>query len=148
MRVDDEAHRLVGDPEAFERGLNFFGQGSELVVDQDDTVFADGGGDVASGAFQHVDIPGYFGGFDLDLGEILALREGKYRQEQQDGRKESCHFGRLLRLGADSIIRTKQGCQREDKKNAEITEVSRGNGDQAAGWRYLGVTWFGITIGS
>ncbi len=38
--IDHEADRLVGDAQVLERGLNFFREGSELIVDDNDTVFA------------------------------------------------------------------------------------------------------------
>jgi len=86
--VDDEADRLVGDFEIFERGLDFFGEGSEFVVDDDDAVFADGCGDVAALAFEHVDVAGNFGDLDLDLGPIrlFFLSGGESREKQGRGR--------------------------------------------------------------
>ena len=75
--VDDEAHRLVGRANALERGGDLVGQRSVLVIDDDDAIFADRGGDVAARAFQHVDVAGNLGDLDLDLAEVLVLRRGK-----------------------------------------------------------------------
>lgn len=71
VRVDDEPHRLVVD--AFQRGLNLFGQRGALVVNQQDAVIADGSADVSASAFEHVDIAGDFADLDLDLAEVLVL---------------------------------------------------------------------------
>ena len=71
--IDHEADRLVGDAQVLERGLNFFRQGSELIVDDNDSVFANRGGDVAALAFEHIDVAGNFSDLDLDLGPIGSL---------------------------------------------------------------------------
>ena len=76
VRVDDEADGLVGDAEIFQRGGDFFGERREFVVDDDDAVFADRRGDVAAGAFEHIDVAGHFRDFDLDFGEIFVLSAG------------------------------------------------------------------------
>src|SRR5712664_190949 len=73
VRVDGEAHRLVRDAKIFERGLDFFRQRRELVVHDDDAVFAHGSADVAAFAFQHVDVAGNLGYFDLNLGPVRCL---------------------------------------------------------------------------
>jgi len=61
VRVDDEAHGLVRNFQFLQRGLDFFRQRSELVVHNDDAVFADRSRNVSSLAFQHVDIAGNLG---------------------------------------------------------------------------------------
>src|SRR5579863_450551 len=75
VRVDDEPHRPVGD--AFQRGLNLFGQWGVLVVDKHDAVIADAGADVSAHAFKHVDVAGDFTDFDFDFTEVLVLCGGK-----------------------------------------------------------------------
>ena len=54
VRVDDEPHGLVGD--AFQRGLNPFGQRGALVVNEQDGVITHGGANVSASAFEHVDV--------------------------------------------------------------------------------------------
>ena len=71
--VDDEADGLVGDAEIFQGGVDFVGERREFVVNDDDAVFADRRGDIAARAFEHIDVAGNFGDFDLDFGEVLLL---------------------------------------------------------------------------
>ena len=75
VRVDDEAHRLVGD--ALQRGLNLVRQRRVLVVDDHDAVLADGRADVAARALQHVDVAGDLGDLDLHFAEVLVLSRGQ-----------------------------------------------------------------------
>ena len=51
-----------------------FGARAQVVVDDYDPVLAHGDSYVSAGALQHVDVSGYFGGFDLDFAEILLSR--------------------------------------------------------------------------
>src|SRR5215470_7053211 len=80
VRVDDESNGLVGD--AFEGGLDFFGQGRILIIDHHDTVLADGSADVSACAFQHVNIPGNLRDFNFDLAEVAILCRGENRHQQ------------------------------------------------------------------
>jgi hypothetical protein len=78
--VDNEAHRLVGD--AFERRLNLIGQGSVLIIHDDDSILPDRGADIAGiVSFQHVDAAGDLGHFHLDFAEVLILGNCEYAYE-------------------------------------------------------------------
>jgi hypothetical protein len=69
MRVDQIAHRLLGDGR--DRCLDLVVQRRELSVHHDHAVGGHRNGDVAALAFQHVSLVAEIGGLDLDLGEIL-----------------------------------------------------------------------------
>jgi hypothetical protein len=75
VRVNDEPHGLVGD--AFQRGLNLFGQRGALVVDEQDVGIAHGGADVSASGFEHVDVAGDFADLDLDF---MSVPGGVNRQ--------------------------------------------------------------------
>ncbi len=68
----------------FEGGLNPVGEGSVLVVDDDDAVFANRGANIASGTFQQVDAAGNLRDFDLNLAEVLVLAEAKARRKTRE----------------------------------------------------------------
>lgn len=91
MRVDDEAHRLVGN--ALERRLNFVSERSVLIVNDHDAVIANGGANVASGAHQHVNIARDFRNFDLHFAEVLLLSQAEARREASEYRnaRSSAH---------------------------------------------------------
>ena len=86
VRVDDEADGLVGD--ALQRGLNLIGQWSVLIVDDHDTVLADGGADVSASALEHVDVSRDFRDFDLNLAEVFVLRGRTDGGDEQCGEKK------------------------------------------------------------
>jgi len=88
MRVDDEAHRLVGN--AFERLLDSFGQRRVLIVDHHDAVIADRSPDVAARPLEHVDVAGNFRDFDLNFAEVPVLREAQARRETSNYRDTKC----------------------------------------------------------
>src|SRR5947209_3983600 len=71
VSVDDKADGLVGN--AFQSGLNFLCQRGVLIVDHDNSVIANGGADVAAGAFEHVDVSGDFRDLHLHFAEVLVL---------------------------------------------------------------------------
>mgnify|MGYP003694181695 CR=1 FL=1 len=80
VRVDNEAHRLVGD--ALKSGLDFLSQRCVFIVDNYDAVLADRCANVSSRAFQHVDVARYLRDFDLDFAEVLILRDGEACRQQ------------------------------------------------------------------
>jgi len=65
-------NRLAGD--ALQGCLDLLGQGSVLVVYDNDSVFAHGGADVAALALEHVNAAGDFGDLDLNFTEVPGLR--------------------------------------------------------------------------
>jgi len=69
MRVDDEPEGLFGD--FLQSRFNLRSQRSKLVVNDHDAILADRNTNIPAGAFEHVDIAGDFGGFDLDVAEVL-----------------------------------------------------------------------------
>src|SRR3954454_25275474 len=75
VRVQDEAHRLIGDP--FERGLDLGSQRSELVVNNDDAIVTDGTPDISARPAQHVDAIGDLLSFNLNFAEVLLLGNGR-----------------------------------------------------------------------
>ena len=76
VSVHDEQEWFVGD--ALQSGLNFFCQGSELVVNNDNPILADGSSDVAARALQHVNVARDFRNFHLDFAEVLILPADKH----------------------------------------------------------------------
>src|SRR5208283_4933682 len=82
MRVDDEAHRLVGN--ALERLLNSFRQRCVLIVDNHDAVIADRSANVASRSHQHINTAGDFRDFDLNFAEVMILSKAKASRETSE----------------------------------------------------------------
>src|SRR5262249_43792417 len=89
VRVDDEPHRFVGDLQLFQSSLNLVRERGELIVDDDDSVFANRSGYVATGAFQHVNVAGDFRGFDLHLREVLSLGPRRWRRRARQPHPQS-----------------------------------------------------------
>ena len=80
MGVDHVLDRQGRD--RLDRSLDLVGERRELAVDHDDAVGADGDGDVAALAFQHVGLVAKVGGLDLDGIPVgLLLRECDPRNE-------------------------------------------------------------------
>src|SRR5262249_47993044 len=99
VRVDDEADGFVRDAEILERGLNFFGKGSKLIVHDDDAIFADGGGDVAALTLEHVNVSGNFGDLNLDFRPIGCLFLSR-----SEGAEKSCGQNCEYSCSADEAI--------------------------------------------
>jgi len=97
VRIDDEANGLVGD--AFERRLDLVGEGSVLVVDDHNTVITHGRGDIATSAFEHVDVAGNLGDFNLNLAVVLILRESNGGENGKgEGNRESSQMSTPMRV--------------------------------------------------
>jgi len=87
MRIDDEAHRLVG--YSFERGLDLVGERGELVIDQDDAVVACREGDIAARTLQQINIAADLADLDLYFAEVIfAHIYSPDHEEYSDPRKE------------------------------------------------------------
>jgi hypothetical protein len=82
MRVDNEAHRLVGN--AFKRLLNSPRQRSVLIIHDHNPVIANRRANVASCPRKHVNISRYFRNFDLHLAEVLILRQAHHRRKKSE----------------------------------------------------------------
>ena len=93
VSVNDEAHRLVRNFQILQRGLDFFRQRSELIVHNEDAVLAHGRGDISALAFQHVDVAGNLGRFDLNRGPVwrLLLRHGRLPASQRRANQYDPH---------------------------------------------------------
>src|SRR5580704_18127726 len=84
--IDDKAHRLVSD--AFQRRLDFVGQGSVLVVDDYDAVVADRSSDVSAGTLDHIDVAGNLCDLHRDFTEVLVLSGGQDGGKKAGGKKD------------------------------------------------------------
>jgi hypothetical protein len=82
MRVDDEAHRLVGN--AFESLLNSFCERSVLIVNDHNAIIANRSANVAPGPGEHVNVAGDCRDFDLHLAEVLILSQAQPRRETRE----------------------------------------------------------------
>jgi hypothetical protein len=71
-------------------GLDLFGQGRELIVDDQQTVRTDGDPDVAAGPFEHMDLAAHMGGFDFDIIEVTLGVGCIGPREKQTGRQTKC----------------------------------------------------------
>ena len=71
VRVDDESDRLAGNP--LKCCLNLLGEGSRLVIDENNAIVAHRCCDISAGSLQHVDVASDFADLDLDFAEVLVL---------------------------------------------------------------------------
>src|SRR5579872_568733 len=69
MSVNDKLERFVGD--SFEGRFDFGSERRELVIDNHDAVFTHGNADIASRAFQHINVTSHFSDLDFHRAEIL-----------------------------------------------------------------------------
>ena len=89
VAVDQETQRMAVDGP--DRRVDLIGEGCKLVIDHQDAIGTGQHADVATGAFEHIDIVGDGDGFDPDGVEVL-LGLGKAKsKDKKNGSRQTVH---------------------------------------------------------
>ena len=89
MSVQDKLQFAV--TKRFQCCLDFVGEWSKLIVNDQDSIGTYGHSNVSAGTFEHINITGNFCDFDFDLGEILGVSLSSKQADDQH-----CKYKQML----------------------------------------------------